>query len=154
MVCRVTKLFVENILPIQSWKILKENKTSVLVDVRDIKELLISGLPDLKLINKEVAHIPWKMLEQQDSDIAVDQYINKNFLSILREKIPDYSTTIIFICRSGIRSGDAAIFSSYKGYQKCYNIIGGFEPNNTQYCWKISGLPWKKYDYDHNKKQC
>jgi rhodanese-related sulfurtransferase len=151
----MSKLFVKNILPTQSWKILKEDKTSILVDVRNIEELLISGSPDLRLINKEVIHVPWKMLEQQanDDDIGVNQYINKDFLGNLREKIPDYSATIIFLCRSGIRSCNAASFSSYKGYQKCYNIIGGFESNNNQYCWKILGLPWKKYDHDHNKKQ-
>ena len=55
----------------------------------------------------------------------------------------------MFICRSGVRSNQAAIAASESGYSNCYNVLEGFEGDKDsdghrgiQGGWKAAGLPW------------
>ena len=127
--------------PIQTWKALKENSGSVLVDVRTDAELNFVGEPDLSFLEKEIIHIPWVTFPSGQK--------NSNFLQKLRERVPDKSTPTYFICRSGVRSLYAAALATKEGYTKSFNVSEGFEGSinsenhrGTVSGWKVSGLPW------------
>jgi len=56
---------------------------------------------------------------------------------------------VLFICRSGGRSHNAAQLAMQAGYTQCYNVLEGFEGDkdeagrrNTQGGWRARGLPW------------
>ncbi len=75
--------------------------------------------------------------------------VNEDFADQVTKLFPDPQTPLMFICRSGIRSKDAAIEMTSKGYANCYNVLGGFEGNRdsgkhraTVNGWKVMGLPW------------
>ena len=60
-------------------------------------------------------------------------------------------TPVLFLCRSGGRSRAAAIAMTQAGFQKSYNVAGGFEGDldaerhrGINNGWKASGLPWKQ----------
>ncbi|MBX9634424.1 MAG: rhodanese-like domain-containing protein, partial [Magnetospirillum sp.] len=57
--------------------------------------------------------------------------------------------TLLFLCRSGVRSKAAAELMTQLGYAASYNILDGFEGaldptrhRGTTAGWKVSGLPW------------
>ena len=70
---------------------------------------------------------------------------NASFLDYLSSQV-DKESLVMFICRSGGRSHQAATES---GYANCYNILEGFEGEKdatghrgTKGGWKAAGLPW------------
>jgi len=73
---------------------------------------------------------------------------NAAFLQELEQKV-DKNAPVMFICRSGARSHNAAMMASQAGYSECYNVLEGFEGDkdgdghrNTVGGWRASGLPW------------
>ena len=63
--------------------------------------------------------------------------IPRGFLELrVEEKVPDHHTPVILQCASGTRSLLAARTLSELGYDKVYNLTGGFN------AWKDRGLPW------------
>ena len=73
---------------------------------------------------------------------------NPDFLAQLAEHVePD--EPVMFICRSGARSHNAAEAATRAGYRTCYNVLEGFEGDkdahqhrNTVNGWRSHGLPW------------
>ncbi|MBE7527481.1 MAG: rhodanese-like domain-containing protein [Nitrosomonas sp.] len=73
---------------------------------------------------------------------------NPGFLDQLSSQIAD-DTVLLFICRSGGRSDQAATLMSQNGFTDCYNILEGFEGDKDKHGhrgqqsgWKAAGLPW------------
>lgn len=73
---------------------------------------------------------------------------NADFLSELQKKV-DPSAPVLFICRSGGRSHNAAMLALQAGYGAAYNVLEGFEGDrdaqghrNTVGGWRAAGLPW------------
>lgn len=73
---------------------------------------------------------------------------NTHFLAQLKQQV-DPEALVMFICRSGARSHNAACLASQAGYSECYNVLEGFEGDkdaNGQRGktggWRYSGLPW------------
>ena len=73
---------------------------------------------------------------------------NPAFVSELEGKV-DKSVPVIFICRSGGRSHNAALLAKQAGYAAAYNVLEGFEGDrdpqghrNTIGGWRAAGLPW------------
>jgi len=74
---------------------------------------------------------------------------NTNFLAQLKHQV-DPEALVMFICRSGVRSHNAASLASQAGYAESYNVLEGFEGDkdaaghrgNTG-GWKHAGLPWQ-----------
>ncbi|AIL65979.1 Rhodanese-related sulfurtransferase [Rickettsiales bacterium Ac37b] len=132
---------VHNISSIFAWNMLRKEKKSILIDVRTKLEWDIIGYPELSSLDKETYKISWR--------IAPSMKCNENFIKELQCLDSDYNTPIIFICKSGGRSLEAAVAAMSFGYKKCYNILGGFEgiekagDNNIQ-GWKEQQLPWKR----------
>jgi len=76
---------------------------------------------------------------------------NPRFAEGLEAQGIPLESTILLLCRSGVRSRNAAIDLSARGYRCCYNVAGGFEGNHddrgrrgTRDGWKAAGLPWRQ----------
>ncbi len=73
---------------------------------------------------------------------------NPAFLAELEKQV-DHESLVMFICRSGGRSHNAAMLAMQAGYSASYNVIEGFEGDkdaqghrNTTGGWRVAGLPW------------
>ncbi|MDH4190877.1 MAG: rhodanese-like domain-containing protein [Betaproteobacteria bacterium] len=74
--------------------------------------------------------------------------LNGQFLAQLAA-VTQRSETIMFLCRSGVRSHHAASAATQAGWIECYNILEGFEGDkdagqhrNSLGGWRRAGLPW------------
>ena len=74
--------------------------------------------------------------------------LNPDFLAEL-EQYTDKSAPVLFICRSGGRSHNAAMLARQAGFAATYNVLEGFEGDrdahghrNTTGGWRVAGLPW------------
>jgi len=73
---------------------------------------------------------------------------NPDFVKQLEGKV-EKDAPVLFLCRSGGRSHNAAMMAQQAGYAECYNVLEGFEGDkdetghrSTQGGWRFSGLPW------------
>jgi len=73
---------------------------------------------------------------------------NGAFPQALEREVPK-DVPVLFICRSGGRSHNAAMLATQAGYSDCYNVLEGFEGDrddaghrNTKGGWRAAGLPW------------
>ena len=122
------------LLPTEALTFLQENSGARLVDVRSKAEWSWVGrIPG-------AVEIEWLVFPSMQA--------NPNFLEHLSLKVPKESP-VMFICRSGIRSNQAAIAALESGYVNCFNVLEGFEGDKdsnghrgVQGGWKAAGLPW------------
>ena len=57
----------------------------------------------------------------------------------------DPAETLLFICRSGVRSHYAAYVASMAGFERSYNVLEGFEGHpGSGDGWQAAGLPWTR----------
>ncbi|MDR2195079.1 MAG: rhodanese-like domain-containing protein [Gallionellaceae bacterium] len=75
---------------------------------------------------------------------------NSHFLTQLQQ-IAGNDDVVMFICRSGARSHNAAALATQAGYAHCYNVLAGFEGDKddadhrgTINGWRRAGLPWRQ----------
>jgi rhodanese-related sulfurtransferase len=73
---------------------------------------------------------------------------NPDFLAQLAQAVAP-GDTLMFLCRSGVRSHFAAAAATQAGWSDCYNVLEGFEGNkdtaqhrSTVGGWRKAGLPW------------
>ncbi|MGX1097448.1 rhodanese-like domain-containing protein [Amorphus sp. MBR-141] len=128
-----------------AWKVLSEDDTAVLVDVRTRAEWTFVGVADLRAAGKEPALVEWQQFPGMD--------VNPGFVDrvaeALRERNAGADSPVFFLCRSGARSRAAAIAMTASGLRAAYNISDGFEgPPDADHHrggvagWKAAGLPW------------
>lgn len=132
----------QNIDPQEAWEILHNDK-AILVDVRTMAEWSFVGVPDLSSLGKETLFISWQIYPHMQ--------LNETFIGQLKEQVADVNIPLVFICRVGGRSGQAAEAASQAGFTHCYNIMGGFEGDLNTHGqrgvsngWKVANLPWKQ----------
>ena len=128
-------LYAGDTLPATVWSCLESDQKSYLVDVRTEQEWSTVGIPDLSSIDKKLILLSWKMLP--------DMVVNHMFTKLLQIEVPDLSSHIFFICRSGVRSKEAAKEAAANGYINSYNVIDGFEGSANG--WVSSNLPKRFY---------
>jgi rhodanese-related sulfurtransferase len=122
------------LLPTEALTFLQENSGARLVDVRSKAEWSWVGrIPG-------AVEIEWLFFPSMQA--------NPDFLEHLSLKVPKESP-VMFICRSGVRSNQAAIAALESGYVNCFNVLEGFEGDKdsnghrgVQGGWKAAGLPW------------
>jgi rhodanese-related sulfurtransferase len=122
------------LLPAEAYQVLQESAGAQLVDIRTHAELdWVGRIPDAKEI--ELRSYP-------------GMQPNADFLAQLNRQV-DKSLPVLFICRSGSRSNQAAIMATQTGFNNCYNILEGFEGDRDESGhrgqvggWKAAGLPW------------
>jgi len=105
-----------------------------LVDVRTMPELLYVG------------RVPGSVLVEWQTYPGNTR--NPDFLDQLAEAV-DPADTLLFLCRSGVRSHAAAATAAQAGFRDSYNVLEGFEGDkdaaqhrNTVGGWRKAGLPW------------
>ncbi|MFM8244380.1 MAG: rhodanese-like domain-containing protein [Candidatus Fonsibacter sp.] len=115
-------------------KFIKENPSSILLDVRTEEEWNMVGKPSGKKFKIKTYFI--SLLK------GVQRIKNDNFVHDVNSKKISKEDPILVICRSGQRSQMAATLLQQEGYKNCINISDGFEGNvNVGLGWKNSNLP-------------
>ncbi|MFZ5610569.1 MAG: rhodanese-like domain-containing protein [Pseudomonadota bacterium] len=125
----------------EAWAILQGAPAAQLVDVRSEAEWAFVGVPDLRSLGKEPVLIAWQSYPGMRR--------NPDFLTALIGRCADKTAPLLFLCRSGGRSAEAAAAVTAAGYERCYNVTGGFEGARdetghraTVSGWKVAALPW------------
>ncbi len=121
--------------PPEAYNFLQTIEKAVLVDVRTKPELHYVGrVPDAT----EIEWMTWPDME-----------VNEDFINELKASGLSEEDPILFICRSGVRSHNAALTAHANGFHQVYNVIEGFEgdPDANQRRskvngWRYHGLPW------------
>jgi rhodanese-related sulfurtransferase len=105
-----------------------------LVDVRTMPELLYVG------------RVPGSVLVEWQTYPGNAR--NSDFLDQLADAVEPVDT-LMFLCRSGVRSHAAAATAAQAGFRDSYNVLEGFEGDkdaaqhrNTVGGWRKAGLPW------------
>ena len=135
--------YAGDVSPGAAWSSLADNVDAQLVDVRTIAEWAYVGLPDLSGLGKELITVEWKQFPAMS--------VNDGFVDAVAATGVKRGAALYFLCRSGVRSRDAAIAMTARGFGPCFNIANGFEGDHDQQGhrgtvggWKVEGLPWKQ----------
>jgi len=122
------------VTPQEAFAVIQHSPEAVLVDVRTRAELeLVGYIPFAQ-------HIEWAFYPGMTP--------NADFGAQLEANV-DKAATLIFICRTGGRSHNAALLAKQLGYEAAYNMTEGFEgaANDKKQRtllngWKHADLPW------------
>ena len=122
------------LLPAEAFTLLQQAPGAKLVDVRSRAEWdWVGRIPG-------AIEIEWQTYPGMRT--------NPNFLSYLESQV-DTEALVMFLCRSGGRSHQAAATATQSGYLDCYNILEGFEGDKdatghrgAKGGWKAAGLSW------------
>ena len=122
------------VTPKEAFNLLQQDSTIVLIDVRSLAELeLVGKVP-------QSTHIEWAFYP--------GMVPNPAFAELLAQNV-DKSLGVIFMCRTGGRSHNAAVVAKQIGYTSVYNMLEGFEGEANHLKqrtlingWKHAGLPW------------
>lgn len=138
---------VIEVSPQQAWSGLKNSTDTVLVDVRTRPEWSFIGIPDLAALGKQVILLEWRKYP--------DMSVNDRFIADLLEQFEgSVPSEIYFLCRSGVRSLEAANMVNHALFEaghiaQCVNVLEGFEGDLDQSKhrgltngWKARGLAW------------
>jgi rhodanese-related sulfurtransferase len=120
------------VTPPEAWALMQA-RAATLVDVRTAPEF------------KFVGHVPGTVnVEWQGKDEAP----LAKFIAGLRGNVAA-GTTVLLICRSGVRSHAAAAVAAAAGFERVYNVLEGFEgqidathQRGKINGWRHAGLPW------------
>jgi rhodanese-related sulfurtransferase len=137
--------FAGDISPEEAYSVLKQEASAVLVDVRTEPEWQFVGAPDLTPLGKSPIFLQWQIYP----GMAVAEDFVAGLGAELRRRALDQTTPVVFLCRSGARSRQAAIAMARAGWSRCYNIADGFEGaldaerhRGVEGGWRARGLPW------------
>ena len=140
---------IGEVSPIDAWRILEDQKSSVLVDVRTRAEWGFVGQPDLEGLAKTLLSVEWASYP----GMSKTPHFAEAVLKELGDEIPE---TILFLCRSGVRSLLAAeavadALSNQGKSVTCLNVSEGFEGDLDSAGhrgviggWKARGLAWRQ----------
>ncbi|MGB2831580.1 MAG: rhodanese-like domain-containing protein [Methylotenera sp.] len=126
--------YTGELTPREAFDMMQQDPATVLVDVRSRAELeLVGKVP-------QAAHIEWAFYP--------GMVANAEFSAQLQAQIGK-DQTIVFMCRTGGRSHNAAVVAQQLGYSRVFNMLEGFEgeanelKQRTQINgWKHASLPW------------
>ena len=104
-----------DILPAEAYERLKSNPQAVLVDVRTVPEWAYVGVPAVE----RLLRLSWQVYPSMQT--------NPDFATEIERAGLTKDTEILFICRSGARSGQAASALTALGFSNCWNVCQGFE---------------------------
>jgi rhodanese-related sulfurtransferase len=131
--------------PTEAWRVLAAEPGAALVDVRTAAEWTFVGLPDLQAIGAPLVREEW----QTYPSMQINPGFVENVDRALRAAGSGPARPVFFLCRSGARSAAAAAAMTAAGYERAYNVAGGFEGNRDEHGhrgskdgWKAAGLPW------------
>jgi rhodanese-related sulfurtransferase len=126
---RSGQIAISDMLPEDVWAELSKSKSSALVDCRTQMEWARIGTPDLSQIDAAMYLVEWRS--------APDMSVNASFAEEMDAATGGaYPSKLYFICRSGVRSKEAAhhmqeVLSSKSIDCTCINVAEGFEGTQT-----------------------
>jgi rhodanese-related sulfurtransferase len=134
-----------DVSPEEAWATLSGEPGAALVDVRTTAEWNFVGLPDLSGADAPLLRVEWQTYPSGET--------NPDFVQATEEALRaagiGRDAPVYFLCRSGARSAAAAAAMTAAGYQRCFNVAGGFEGvrdreghRGTLEGWKAANLPW------------
>ncbi len=106
----IVPAYAGDISPGEAWKMLDDNPSAALVDVRTPAEWNYVGVPDLSSVGKQPLFVPWLFFPSME--------VNQNFAEHLENAGLDREAPLLFICRSGARSRSAAIAMTARGFKQ------------------------------------
>jgi len=140
---------IEQMKPQEAYETLRSNPAAALVDVRTQAEWNFVGIPDTRDLGNAMALVQWARFP--------DMAANPNFAQELAEQLGgELPDTLLFICRSGARSQNAAQLISQHASNagkdvRCINVAEGFEGDldatshrGQTNGWKAAALPWRQ----------
>lgn len=119
--------------PEEAWTLQQEHPSAKLIDVRTSEELTLIGCVPGAL------SVPWKLYP--------DWRLNPRFLAEVKANVAP-TDLLLLLCRSGVRSREAAELLAQQGFANCFNVLEGFEGDKNAASqrivagWKARGLPW------------
>jgi rhodanese-related sulfurtransferase len=123
------------VTPKEAWELLQKLPNTRLVDVRSKAEWQLVGRI-AGAIEVEFKFFPdWKP--------------NASFIDDLQRQLR-LDDNVLFLCRSGVRSDNAAKLLLGEGFKSIFNVLEGFEgdldenKHRQKGGWKNSGLPWSQ----------
>lgn len=140
---------VSEVLPQEAWAELEASQDAVLIDVRTRAEWSFVGFPDLSSIGHTTVLAEWRSFP----NMAVVENFADDLIEELGGVVP---SKIFFVCRSGVRSMQAAaqvasVLASKGMSAACVNVAEGFEGDlnaegqrGSVNGWKIRGLAWRQ----------
>jgi rhodanese-related sulfurtransferase len=136
---------IESVSVEDAWARLKSDPGSVLIDVRTIAEWAYVGLPELDSLGKRPVLVEWQGFPDERKNAAFVERV----VEALKPLGADLDNELLFICRSGQRSLQAARAMAAAGYRRCRNVADGFEGpldadrhRGRLKGWKAMSLPW------------
>lgn len=122
-----------DLAPEEAWALVRENPGVRLLDIRSQAEWeLVGRIPGA--IEIEYRTYPgWQL--------------NRDFIDLARQKTRG-AEALLLLCRSGVRSREAAEILAGSGFKRVFNVLEGFEGEKDasgqrqQGGWKARGLPW------------
>ncbi|WP_375327117.1 rhodanese-like domain-containing protein [Candidatus Tisiphia endosymbiont of Nemotelus uliginosus] len=123
---------IKNMSSLKAYEMIKIDNKAIMIDVRTSNEWQKVGVPQLP--KHQLIFLSWRLLP--------GMLLNNHFTKQLMLHINNIDNNILFLCRSGARSYEAASLISHLGYT-CYNIIDGFEGGVNGIGWQKNNLPWQ-----------
>ncbi len=122
------------LLPAEAHALLEADPEARLVDVRTKPELhFVGSVPG-------AIELEWNSWPGSKPNV--------DFIAQL-QAAATAQTTLLFMCRSGVRSHNAATAATQAGFVRCINVLQGFEGDKDQDGhrgkvggWRQAGLPW------------
>ncbi|GEL95954.1 rhodanese-like domain-containing protein [Cellulomonas composti] len=133
--------YAGDLTPQQAWDLLTSDEGALLVDVRTLGEWQQIGVPDADALGGRAAFVEW-LSAAGPNPAFVEQLLGAGVE-------PGDGRSIVFLCRSGVRSIAAAQAATAAGLGPAYNVLEGFEggigPDGQRGHdgWRAAGLPWK-----------
>lgn len=120
--------------PKEAYELMQQNANAKLVDVRTRAEWdWVGRVP--RAVEIEFMTYPGNVP-------------NDDFVAELEQSVPK-DAPVLFLCRSGGRSHNAAAYATEAGFAQAYNVLEGFEGDrdangqrNKIGGWRAAGLPW------------
>lgn len=140
-----------DVTPTQAYQMVKEQANVFIVDVRSRPEYVLVGHPTIAW------HVPVRFWTGKHTRKGYGMALNDHFSEDLKKRFNPDTDTLIFMCRSGGRSCDAANLAASEAQwpaDKIFNMMGGFEGDKVKNKdsvfdgkrmlggWKNEGLPW------------
>ena len=123
------------LMPAEAHALLQQKPEARLVDVRTKAEL------------EWVGRVPGALTIEWNTWPGGAQ--NPGFLRELQDQLKAKDAPVLFLCRSGGRSHNAAAAATQAGYSNAFNVLEGFEGDkdtqghrNSVGGWRHARLPW------------
>lgn len=139
--------YAGDVSPRQAWETLRTHEHAQLVDVRSRPEWTFVGTPDLSQTGRDPILLEWQLYPSMGID---GSFAEKLEAELAKRGVPD-DAPLLFLCRSGARSANAAALMTARGRGEAYNIEDGFEGPHDENGhrgarggWKAQKLPWRQ----------